>query len=180
MRFAAFPSMMRGVFYRARRIAPRAGCEPATHWLATGCRSAAMQIPKNQPPWRVSRRGPREGADTHPTLSEAPTKRSRRRDRDRWDGAAGRHRRGGRSPTMVHAVVCRKRWRPAMEHIGIDVHCSEASSRRFGRARRRTPAWPRPFSCPAPRVSSSSTSSPKGAAGRSSRARSPSCSMPAT
>src|SRR5258708_5489926 len=39
-----------------------------------------MQIPKNQPPWRVSRQrgGMREVADTRPTLSEAPTKRSRR------------------------------------------------------------------------------------------------------
>src|SRR5216683_1342048 len=34
--------------------------------------------------------------------------------------------RGGRSPTVVHAVVCRKRWRPAMEHLGIDVHKVES------------------------------------------------------
>src|SRR5258708_1859475 len=34
--------------------------------------------------------------------------------------------RGGRSPTMAHAVVCRKRWRPPMEHIGIDVHKVES------------------------------------------------------
>ena len=45
---------------------------------------------------------------------------------DRWDEAAGRHRRGGRSPTMVHAVVVPQRWRPAMEYIGIDVHKMES------------------------------------------------------
>ncbi len=37
----------------------------------------------------------------------------------RWDEAAGRHRRGGRSPTMVHAVVCRKGG-------GHDVHKVES------------------------------------------------------
>jgi hypothetical protein len=62
------------MFAWTEEVAPRAGCEPATHWLTSRCRSAAMRIPKNQAPWRVSRRRPREVADTHPTSSEAPTK----------------------------------------------------------------------------------------------------------
>src|SRR2546427_3163557 len=34
--------------------------------------------------------------------------------------------RGGRSPTMVHAVGVPQGWRPAMEHLGIDVHKVES------------------------------------------------------
>src|SRR6267143_328791 len=45
---------------------------------------------------------------------------------DRWDEAAGRHHAWWPKPHNDRAVVSRKRWRPAMEHIGIDVHRLES------------------------------------------------------
>ena len=48
-------------------MAPRVGCEPATHWLTAGCRSAANANPKEPAPRRVTGRGAAPGKWPIPT-----------------------------------------------------------------------------------------------------------------
>jgi hypothetical protein len=45
-------------------------------------------------------------------------------EEDRWDEAAGHHSNvvAGRLHSLKRAVKAARRWRPAMESIGIDVH----------------------------------------------------------
>jgi hypothetical protein len=46
--------------------------------------------------------------------------------RDRWDEAAGRHRAWWPKPHNGARGRVPQKWRPAMEHIGIDVHKVES------------------------------------------------------